>query len=932
MALEGVLGFDEELIPFQSTKPKDPSELARLPDKHNADVDELLGAKVIRWSFPIKEVRLSGKAPKVSSKSFDLGGLKWSFGAHFPGENDKNVNIMLKLDQEKVPDSKYRASSAVGFRDPNCHDRFLRNTKTKNQCLSQGRMGLLHNPACKYRLDEGVSLPQNDADFIQSDVVDVIFAIRVYQSRSNVPLFDDLKAAAKAPSVKAMQPSSANISTYNNVTKTITTPQGTFYKQNENSVMGPPAPPQQQVTKARPPNIRNDTSNNSNNNSNAGKTSTISNNSKTHYPPNNKYINNKNDNHNNNNNNGSNNNSPMHHNHQNGGSAAGLNNRKTLNFPPTVSPQTQSRSESPRTYTPLKRKPYVGLANQGATCYMNSILQSLFFVIPFRRAIGSIAKQDIPDPDRHVQAIKALSRVFDSLEKADDAVSTKALTKSFGWDSAFTFKQQDPQEFTRCFFEFLEDGIKKAGAENIINQMFEGEMEMRVQCKNITYASSRVETFNDIQLDVDGCRDLEASFQAFTAREDLIGDNQYRADDFGLQDAVKFIRFKTLPPVLHLQLKRFQYDVEKDSMRKIYRRHTFPDRMDLSQFNIPAAEGGPKTPQIYILQGVLVHSGGVHGGHYRAYLRPSVLDDWFEFDDGLVTRIPAKKVYEFGFGGEGSNKSAYMLIYVRESDMDVILEAEIAHQNPNGGVNGRGGVVDSPLVGVAANSIGNGKGKAAAVSDDTNGIVASANGYNTSLTAITTTASTSPSLKRGPGELVEGSSDGSSGDDSAGGDNKNNAKRVKLESAFVESQKQADSNKQDANGGGINGKDESNLTRSTRITDKYDNKQRPVKLIQDYTDQLKRDKDVNMIDVPDKTVGDDSGVNGGVGDMMVDVHANEMAGADTSVEASNSSDMLPPTPLIDMFADNASDMVVDLGDKEGGEDVTVPSTPDGDMV
>ena len=38
------------------------------------------------------------------------------------------------------------------------------------------------------------------------------------------------------------------------------------------------------------------------------------------------------------------------------------------------------------------------------------------------------------------------------------------------------------------------------------------------------------------------------------------GDNKFDASDHGMQDAEKGVLFKTFPPVLHLQLMRFQVD------------------------------------------------------------------------------------------------------------------------------------------------------------------------------------------------------------------------------------------------------------------------------------------------------------------------------------------------------------------------------------
>lgn len=51
--------------------------------------------------------------------------------------------------------------------------------------------------------------------------------------------------------------------------------------------------------------------------------------------------------------------------------------------------------------------------------------------------------------------------------------------------------------------------------------------------------------------------------------EMLDGENKYFAEGFGLQDAKKGVIFESFPPVLHLQLKRFDYDMERDQFVKV---------------------------------------------------------------------------------------------------------------------------------------------------------------------------------------------------------------------------------------------------------------------------------------------------------------------------------------------------------------------------
>ena len=44
------------------------------------------------------------------------------------------------------------------------------------------------------------------------------------------------------------------------------------------------------------------------------------------------------------------------------------------------------------------------------------------------------------------------------------------------------------------------------------------------------------------------------------SEEKLDGENQFETPKHGKQDAVKFIRFKKMPPILQIQLRRYDFD------------------------------------------------------------------------------------------------------------------------------------------------------------------------------------------------------------------------------------------------------------------------------------------------------------------------------------------------------------------------------------
>ncbi|PON44923.1 Ubiquitinyl hydrolase [Parasponia andersonii] len=344
-------------------------------------------------------------------------------------------------------------------------------------------------------------------------------------------------------------------------------------------------------------------------------------------------------------------------------------------------------------YDSKKETGFVGLKNQGATCYMNSLLQTLYHIPYFRKNVYHMPTTENDMPSGSIPL--ALQSLFYKLQYNDSSVATKELTKSFGWDTYDSFLQHDVQELNRVLCEKLEDKMKvEEGTvvEGTIQQLFEGHHMNYIECINVDYKSTRKESFYDLQLDVKGCRDVYASFDKYVEVERLEGDNKYHAEEHGLQDAKKGVLFIDFPPVLQLQLKRFEYDFMRDTMVKINDRYEFPLQLDLDRENgkYLSPEADRSVRNLYTLHSVLVHSGGVHGGHYYAFIRPTLSDQWYKFDDERVTKEDVKRALEEQYGGEeelpqtnpGFNNTpfkftkysnAYMLVYIRESDKDKII-------------------------------------------------------------------------------------------------------------------------------------------------------------------------------------------------------------------------------------------------------------------
>ena len=120
-------------------------------------------------------------------------------------------------------------------------------------------------------------------------------------------------------------------------------------------------------------------------------------------------------------------------------------------------------------------------------------------------------------------------------------------------------------------------------------------MKTLIKCVNVNYEESGIGEFNgekqhpgprnieprvtgeftnpircvDIELNVQGINTLTDSFWDYTAVKMLDGEFKYQAGGLGLQDARKRVIFRSLPPVLHLQLKRYRHDIQRGTLVKV---------------------------------------------------------------------------------------------------------------------------------------------------------------------------------------------------------------------------------------------------------------------------------------------------------------------------------------------------------------------------
>src|SRR5690606_2944286 len=75
----------------------------------------------------------------------------------------------------------------------------------------------------------------------------------------------------------------------------------------------------------------------------------------------------------------------------------------------------------------------------------------------------------------------------------------------------------------------------------------------------------------------------------------------------------------------------------------------------------------------YSLYSILIHSGNINRGHYYAYISPKVNHEFYKFNDSLVMKINNEKEIYSQFGGDNTYSSAYLLVYIKDNQINKLF-------------------------------------------------------------------------------------------------------------------------------------------------------------------------------------------------------------------------------------------------------------------
>lgn len=209
--------------------------------------------------------------------------------------------------------------------------------------------------------------------------------------------------------------------------------------------------------------------------------------------------------------------------------------------------------------------------------------------------------------------------------------------------------------------EWLEVGRKQKAAitrssgaiatESPITKIFGGKLRSELRVPGMKN-SVTLEPYQPLQLDIGAANvtNIVDALKGLTRSETLHGTfNSPRGPG---SNATKQVTIETLPQVLILHLKRFQYD-NTGGTQKIWKKVGYPLDLEIPKEVFPQhkrggllAHGG--LPKYRLVSVVYHHGKNASGGHYTVDVRRQEGREWIRLDDTVIRRVRSEDVAEGG--------------------------------------------------------------------------------------------------------------------------------------------------------------------------------------------------------------------------------------------------------------------------------------------